>query len=148
MRAIITRGLYISYPIFHCGLNWIAVYITDYLCTRNGNPSFFKLKIHSLYTRAVTDQEQVIVARVRYTLFSFFTLLFLYLLAFFWLIRFIKLFKLDLKKRQGTLFDFECKIWNSNLKKAPKINEDSVCRRGNYISTLNALYDFQAFSLA
>ena len=28
------------------------------------------------------------------------------------------------------------------------MNEDSFCRRGNYISTLNALYDFQAFSLA
>jgi hypothetical protein len=43
-----------------------AVYITDNLCTKNGNSSFFKPKIRGLYTRAVTDQERVIMARVRY----------------------------------------------------------------------------------
>jgi hypothetical protein len=30
-----------------------AVYITDNLCSKNGYSSFFKPKIHSLYTRAV-----------------------------------------------------------------------------------------------
>ena len=43
-----------------------AVYITDNLCTKNANSSFFKPKIRGLYTRAVTDQERVILARVRY----------------------------------------------------------------------------------
>ena len=33
---------------------------------KNENSSFFKPKIRGLYTRAVTDQERVIVARVRY----------------------------------------------------------------------------------
>ena len=33
--AIITRGLYIFYPSFHCGLYQRAVYITDHLCTKN-----------------------------------------------------------------------------------------------------------------
>ena len=42
------------------------VYITDNLCTKNGNSSFFKPKIRGLYTRAVTDQERVIVARTVY----------------------------------------------------------------------------------
>ena len=32
---------------------------------KNGNSSFFKPKIRGLYTIAVTDQERVIVARVR-----------------------------------------------------------------------------------
>ena len=48
-------------PFLYC-----AVYITDKLCTKNGNSSFFKPKIHGLYTRVVTDQEPVIVGRVRY----------------------------------------------------------------------------------
>ena len=59
---IISCGLYFFYPIFTSA----AAYITDNLCTKNGNSSFFKPKICGLYTRAVTDQEQVIVARVRY----------------------------------------------------------------------------------
>ena len=42
------------------------VYIKDSLWTKNGNSSFLKPKIRGLYTRAVTDQERVIVARVRY----------------------------------------------------------------------------------
>ena len=33
---------------------------------KNGNSSFFKPKICGLYTRAVTDQERVIVACIRY----------------------------------------------------------------------------------
>ena len=45
------------------------VYITDHLCTKNENSSFFKPKIHGLYTRAVSDQERVIMARVRYVLY-------------------------------------------------------------------------------
>jgi hypothetical protein len=48
-------------------LIFTAVYITDHLCTKNGNFSFFKPKIRGLYTRAVTNQERVIMARVRYT---------------------------------------------------------------------------------
>ena len=36
-RAIITRGLYIFYPIFQCGLLSRAVNITDKLCTKLGN---------------------------------------------------------------------------------------------------------------
>ena len=52
-------------------LYWSAVYITDSLCTKNENSSFFKPKIRGLYTRAVTDQERVIMARVRYMQLSF-----------------------------------------------------------------------------
>ena len=33
-RAIISRGLYIFYPIFHCGLHSKVAYITDSLCTK------------------------------------------------------------------------------------------------------------------
>ena len=65
-QSIITCGLYIFYPIFHCGLYWGAVYITDNLCIKNEKSSFFKPKICSLYTRAVTDQERDKVAYVRY----------------------------------------------------------------------------------
>ena len=36
MRAITTRGLYISYPIFHCGLYCKLVGVTDNLCTKQG----------------------------------------------------------------------------------------------------------------
>jgi hypothetical protein len=43
-RAIISRGLYFFYPIFTLA----AAYIADNLCTRNGNSSFFKLKIRGL----------------------------------------------------------------------------------------------------
>ena len=61
-RAILSCGLYFFYPIFTLS----AAYIADNLCTKNGN-SLFKPKMHGLYTRAVTDQEWVIVARVRYS---------------------------------------------------------------------------------
>ena len=43
-RAIISRGLYFFYPIFTSA----AAYITDNLCTKNGNSSFFKPKIRGL----------------------------------------------------------------------------------------------------
>ena len=43
-----------------------AVYITDNLWTKNGNSSFFKPKIRGLYSRAVSDRERAIMARVRY----------------------------------------------------------------------------------
>ena len=33
-RAIISRGLYIFYPIFHCGLYCRAVSVTDNLCSK------------------------------------------------------------------------------------------------------------------
>ena len=52
--------------IFSSFFFFTAVYITDHSCTKNGNSSFFKPKIRGLYTRAVTDQERVIVACVRY----------------------------------------------------------------------------------
>ena len=62
-HAIITRGLNIFYPLF---ILKSGLYITDNLCTKNENSSSFKPKIRGLYTRAVTDQERVIVARVRF----------------------------------------------------------------------------------
>ena len=43
-HAIISRGLYFFYPIFTLA----AAYITDNLCTKNGNSSFFKPKIRGL----------------------------------------------------------------------------------------------------
>ena len=47
-RAIITRGLYIFYPIFHCSLYCRAVSVTDNLCTKQGNSSIFGSKIRGL----------------------------------------------------------------------------------------------------
>ena len=47
-RAIITRGLYIFYPNFHCGLYCRAVSVTDNLCTKQGNSSIFGSKIRGL----------------------------------------------------------------------------------------------------
>ena len=47
-RAIITRGLYIFYPIFHCSLYCRAVSVTDNLCTKQGNSSIFGSKICGL----------------------------------------------------------------------------------------------------
>ena len=46
--AIITRGLYIFYPIFHCGLYCRAVSITDNLRTKQENSSIFEPKIRGL----------------------------------------------------------------------------------------------------
>ena len=48
MHAIITRGLYISYSIFHCGLYCRAVSVIDNLCTKQGNSSIFWSKIRGL----------------------------------------------------------------------------------------------------
>ena len=47
-RAIISRGLYIFYPIFNCGLYCRAVSITDNLCTKQGNSSIFGSNIRGL----------------------------------------------------------------------------------------------------
>ena len=47
-RSIITRGLYIFYHIFHCGLYCRAASVTDNLCTKQGNSSIFGSKIHGL----------------------------------------------------------------------------------------------------
>ena len=47
-RAIISRGLYIFYNIFHCGLYCRAVSITDNLCTKQGNSSICGQKIRGL----------------------------------------------------------------------------------------------------
>ena len=35
-----------------------AAYIAGNLCTKNGNSSFFKLKIHGLWSRAASNREQ------------------------------------------------------------------------------------------
>ena len=61
-RAIISAVCIIFTPFFF----FTEVYITDHLCTKNENSSFFQPKIRGLYTRAVSDQERVIMARVRY----------------------------------------------------------------------------------
>ena len=53
--AIISRGLYIFYPIFHCGLYCRAVSIADNLCTKQGNSSMNSM---------VYNQERVIMGRV------------------------------------------------------------------------------------
>ena len=49
-------------PLFFHKLRFIlqTIYVL-----KNGNSSIFKPKIRGLYTRAVTDQERVIMARVR-----------------------------------------------------------------------------------
>ena len=47
-------------------------FILDHLCPKNENSSFFKPKIRGLYMRAVSDQELVIMARVRYTVYKTF----------------------------------------------------------------------------
>ena len=54
MRAIISRRLYIFYPIF------TAAYIVERLVLQKGNSSILSLK------SAVYNQERVIMARVRY----------------------------------------------------------------------------------
>ena len=67
MRAIITRGLYTFYPIF------TVVYVVERLVLqtvyvlKRGNSSILRSKIRGLYLRAVSNQERVIMARVRYT---------------------------------------------------------------------------------
>jgi hypothetical protein len=56
MRAIITCGLYTFYPIL------VAVSVTDNLCTKQGNSSIIGSKISGLQSRAVSNQERVIMA--------------------------------------------------------------------------------------
>ena len=67
-RAIINRGLYILYPIFHCGLYCRAVSVTDKLCTKQGknfwvqNPRFIiesGLKSKAGYNGACTVGEDI-----------------------------------------------------------------------------------------
>ena len=53
--TVISRGLYIFYPIVRCGLYCRAVNITDNLCTKKGNSSNFGPKIRALYLRAVNN---------------------------------------------------------------------------------------------
>ena len=48
VSAIINCGLYIFYPIFHCGLYCIAVSVTDNLGCNQGNFSMFGSKIRGL----------------------------------------------------------------------------------------------------
>ena len=48
MRAIITRGLYIFYTIFHCSLYCRAASVTDNLYTKQGHSSIFWSKIRGL----------------------------------------------------------------------------------------------------
>ena len=43
-RAIISRSLYIFYPIFNCGFYWRVVSITDNLCTKKKILIFLGLK--------------------------------------------------------------------------------------------------------
>ena len=47
-RAIITPGLYIFYPNFHCSLYCRTVSITTNLCTKQRNSSIFGPKIRGL----------------------------------------------------------------------------------------------------
>ena len=47
-RAIISHGLHIFYPIFHGGLYFRAVSITNNLCTKQGNSSILEPKIRGL----------------------------------------------------------------------------------------------------
>ena len=46
--------------MFQCSLYCKAVIITDNLCTKEGNSSNFGLKIHSLKSKAVSNQVRVI----------------------------------------------------------------------------------------
>ena len=46
--------------------DFIPILLHTTVCTKNQNSSFFKPKIRGLYTRAISDQERVIMARVRY----------------------------------------------------------------------------------
>ena len=54
-RAIISRGLNIFYPIFHCGLYSKAAYITTVYVLKSGNSS----KISAVY-----NQEQLILQTI------------------------------------------------------------------------------------
>ena len=59
------------YLIFHCGLYWTAVNITDNSSAKNGISFFLSLKSavytqDPLYTRVVSYQERVVVVRTQY----------------------------------------------------------------------------------
>ena len=62
MRHYISRGLY----MFYTGLYCRAANITENLCTNQGNSSIFEPNICGLYSRAVSNQERIIMVRVRY----------------------------------------------------------------------------------
>ena len=51
-------------------LFFAAVSVTDNLCTRQENSSIFGSKIRGLQLRGVSDQEQVIMLRVRYIVYA------------------------------------------------------------------------------
>ena len=54
------------YPIFHCCLYCRTVNITNNLCTKLGNSSIFWPRICGSQSRVMSNQEQVIMAFVRY----------------------------------------------------------------------------------
>ena len=58
--AIISRGLYIFYAIYHCSLYCRAVSITDNFCTKEESLQFRGLK-----SRYVSNQEQFIMGHIR-----------------------------------------------------------------------------------
>ena len=62
MRHYISRGLY----MFYTGLYCRAANITENLCTNQGNSSIFEPNICGLYSRAVSNQERVIMVHVQY----------------------------------------------------------------------------------
>ena len=64
-HTIITCGLYIFYIIFYCGSYCRVVSVTDNLCAKQGNSSIFGSKIHGLWLRGVSNQEQVIMAHIQ-----------------------------------------------------------------------------------
>ena len=64
MCAIKTHGLYIFYPIFHCGLYCRAVIVTDSLCTKQGIYSIIGSKFCGLQVSAVSNQEWVMVEHI------------------------------------------------------------------------------------
>ena len=49
MRAIISRALYIFYPIFHCGLYCRAVTTKVNLYTKQGNSDYFRQKYSTTF---------------------------------------------------------------------------------------------------
>jgi hypothetical protein len=60
-----TCGLYISTPFFDM-VYIVEQLLIDSLGTKQGNSSMFEPKIHGLYSTAVSNQERVIMARVKY----------------------------------------------------------------------------------
>ena len=64
-RANICRGLYTFHLPFHCGLYCTAVSIIENLSTKNENCLNFGPKLHGLNSRAVSNQDWVIMAGIR-----------------------------------------------------------------------------------